>query len=152
MAKALSPEQKARKSARAAERYAASDRDAERAKRRAFYQANRERVLARQNARQAAWTTEQRNQNRAYHRAWRLRRQYGMTSADYDRLLAAQGGVCAICKKAEPVVASLPVDHDHQTGKVRALLCTPCNTTLGLVGEDPERLRALAAYIEAHRE
>jgi hypothetical protein len=147
----LSPATKAKKAQREATHYA-ENRESERAKRQAYYQANRTRVLERQAVRQAGWSAEERAQKSAYHRAWRLRRQYGMTTSDYARLLAAQDGVCAICSKPEPVVASLPVDHDHQTGKVRALLCTPCNTTLGLVGEDPERLRALADYVEAHRE
>lgn len=143
----LSPEAKAKKAARAAVRYV-ENRDAMRAQGKAYYEANRDQVLARQ----AQYGREKATEIRRYQRAYRLRKTYGMTVADYDRMFAAQGGVCAICHQPEPVVASLPVDHDHNTGRVRALLCTPCNTALGLTGEEPARLRALADYLETHRE
>ena len=55
-----------------------------------------------------------------------------MTLEDYDRLLAEQEGVCAVCQG--PHVGSggrFHVDHDHETGVVRGLLCGPCNTGLG---------------------
>ena len=59
-----------------------------------------------------------------------LRRKYNITEAEYDALLAAQGGVCAICGK-RPGRVRLGVDHDHATGKVRGLLCVRCNKALG---------------------
>jgi len=55
---------------------------------------------------------------------------YGITIQDYDRMLEEQRGVCAICKKPEKN-RKLAVDHDHETGRVRGLLCTNCNNTLG---------------------
>lgn len=55
-----------------------------------------------------------------------------MSIADYDALLAAQGGRCAICG-ARPGRRNLAVDHDHATGKVRGLLCTTCNVKLGVI-------------------
>jgi len=45
----------------------------------------------------------------------------------------------------------LVVDHDHSTGRVRKLLCNACNLAIGMVQEDPARLRALAAYLEFER-
>jgi len=59
-----------------------------------------------------------------------LKRKYGITEADYDALLAAQGGVCALCGK-KPGRVRLAVDHDHVTGRVRGLLHARCNQALG---------------------
>jgi hypothetical protein len=81
--------------------------------------------------------------------ARRLARRYGISGADYDRLLARQGGVCAICRRRSD--RRLGVDHCHSTRKVRGLLCVNCNTALGLCHDDPDRMRAAIAYLEASR-
>lgn len=93
----------------------------------------------------------------AYERAWRFKRRYGITIEDYDRMLAEQDGKCALCHQPPArifrktgKVQDLAVDHDHATGDVRALLCTDCNTMLGLAEDSPDRLRAAAAYLERH--
>jgi hypothetical protein len=75
---------------------------------------------------------------------YRLRRLYGITKSDYDAMYAEQAGCCAICGRGSPV---LHVDHDHTTGGVRALLCSRCNTALGLFGESPDVLRAALRYL-----
>ena len=62
-------------------------------------------------------------------------------------MLAAQGGLCAICRNAP----AAHVDHDHDTGEVRELLCFNCNGGLGQFKDDPEVLRAAADYVERHR-
>ncbi|HVW80226.1 MAG TPA: endonuclease VII domain-containing protein [Mycobacteriales bacterium] len=80
-------------------------------------------------------------------RDYHLRRRYGIDSADFDRMLAAQGGVCAACRKAEP----RHVDHDHATGAVRGLLCFNCNQALGNVRDDVYVMRGLMAYLDAQR-
>ena len=86
-------------------------------------------------------------------RRTRLRREYGLELEDYERMLGEQGGVCKVCGKQETrmsvrgIIDPLAVDHDHVTGRVRGLLCSNCNTALGLVGEDEFRLIALADYI-----
>jgi hypothetical protein len=64
------------------------------------------------------------------HRA-RVAKVYGIQPEDYDRLYFAQGGCCAICQRATGKTRRLSVDHDHATGKVRGLLCRPCNQLLG---------------------
>lgn len=76
-------------------------------------------------------------------------RQYGLTTSQYDELLAEQDGKCAICGNVEAGAwgGRLPVDHDHVTGDVRGLLCHSCNGGLGQFGDDPERLLAAAAYL-----
>jgi Recombination endonuclease VII len=86
---------------------------------------------------------------RARERAWNLKRNYGITVAQYDAMFTAQGGVCAIC--AESVEGSLHVDHDHTTDAVRGLLCGNCNTAIGLFQEDAARMAAGAAYLERYR-
>jgi ribosomal protein L24E len=62
------------------------------------------------------------------HRRQSLRRRYGLTIEQFDEMLAEQGGVCAICGTDTPLGrGTFHVDHDHQTGQVRGLLCHPCN-------------------------
>jgi hypothetical protein len=72
-----------------------------------------------------------------------LKRKYGITLEDFEALLAAQGGGCAICGR-EGVDH---VDHDHRTGRVRGILCFRCNVALGQLDDDPERLLAALTYI-----
>jgi len=61
-------------------------------------------------------------------------------------MLAEQGGVCAICKAAP----AAHVDHDHATGRVRALLCFNCNGGLGQFKDNPVALHAAAYYVQFH--
>lgn len=91
-----------------------------------------------------------------YYRNKKLLKMYGITQEQYEAMHAAQGGVCAICNQPETrilygAVAYLAVDHDHQTGAVRALLCHRCNVGLGRV-EDADFLRRALAYLAHHRE
>jgi len=86
----------------------------------------------------------------AVQRAGERRRQlnkFGMTPKEYDRLLQNQNGKCAICG-SEPGRRQLAVDHDHETGEVRGLLCSNCNTGLGLLGDQLARLRVAVTYLE----
>ena len=87
----------------------------------------------------------QMNDRRSY-----LKRMYALTVEQYDELLAAQGGVCAICKAPPRDDISLHVDHDHETGERRGLLCFRCNNALGDFGDDRERLRAAVDYLLDH--
>lgn len=84
--------------------------------------------------------------------AWRLQERcakYGLTVEDYERMLTDQGGTCAVCGDP-PGAKALAIDHDHATGRARALLCVRCNTALGHALDDPARLLALAAYVSQH--
>src|SRR3954454_6352124 len=80
-------------------------------------------------------------------RTYHLKRRYGITAEDADAMLEAQNGLCAICGSAP----AAHVDHDHETGAVRALLCFNCNGGLGQFKDDPRVLRAAAEYVEEHR-
>lgn len=104
---------------------------------------------------------ERRAANRSYrdndprgHRDKDLRRNFGIDGmAEYDRMFAEQGGVCAICFQPETekrLGKSLPlvVDHDHANGLPRALLCGSCNRGLGKFRDSPDLLRKAALYIE----
>ena len=76
-------------------------------------------------------------------------RRYGLSAADYQAMLARQGGRCAACRRKPKPKCRLQVDHCHKTGQVRGLLCNRCNTMLGMGDDDPDRLRAGIAYLEA---
>lgn len=86
-----------------------------------------------------------------------LKRHFGIGLAEYESMGAAQQWKCAICGRAESTKdrdggpREMPVDHDHRTGRVRALLCTQCNRGLGLFGEDEARLQAAAQYLAHHK-
>lgn len=83
-----------------------------------------------------------------------LRVKYGMTVAQYNELREKQNCACAICHRPEEFCskAKLHVDHCHETNIIRGLLCSNCNTALGLAGDNPTTLRQLAAYLERTRE
>lgn len=82
-----------------------------------------------------------------WHR-YHLARSYGITPEIFGVMLASQAGVCAVC--SGPFVVTPSVDHDHQTGQVRGLLCAACNTGMGHFRDNPQHLRAAAAYLEFH--
>lgn len=74
---------------------------------------------------------------------------------NYNTLLYKQGGKCAICKDSESAahhiskqIKNLAVDHDHETGKVRGLLCSSCNRAIGLLQEDRTRIEMALVYLK----
>jgi hypothetical protein len=75
-----------------------------------------------------------------------LKRKYGITEAEYFDMLDKQQGKCAICE-CEPQGKDFAVDHNHKTGEVRGLLCSNCNTGIGLLGDDVSRLIAARQYL-----
>jgi hypothetical protein len=79
-------------------------------------------------------------------RARHLRRNYGITEAERDEMLAEQKGLCSICLKRP----AIHVDHCHKTGRVRGVLCFNCNSAIGNLGDDPGAVRRAAAYLEGN--
>ena len=79
-----------------------------------------------------------------------IKKLYGITPEQYDELLTAQSGVCAICRNGCGTYPNLSVDHDHRTGVIRGLLCNVCNRFMGMAGDDPDLLRAAADYLQRH--
>lgn len=78
---------------------------------------------------------------------------YGLTLEKYEELEKLQNGLCAVCglsnsQKLYNRSVSLHIDHNHETGKIRGLLCHKCNTALGLANDDPTILRKLVDYLE----
>jgi hypothetical protein len=76
-----------------------------------------------------------------------LLKKYNMTLANYDALLNGQNGVCALCSQP-PNGRPLAVDHCHETGRIRGLLCTRCNNAIGLLGDDVAAMLRVIAYLE----
>lgn len=77
------------------------------------------------------------------------KKNYGITPERFEALLASQGGKCAVCRTPEPRgKATWHLDHDHETGAVRGVLCITCNIALGMLHDDPARCRAAADYLD----
>ena len=81
-------------------------------------------------------------------RRWKIKAAYGITLEQYDQMLESQGGVCAICATDTPGgMGRFPVDHCHESGVVRGLLCTLCNQGLGAFKDSPDLLLNAIAYL-----
>ena len=97
------------------------------------------------------YKAEWRKANPGNHRSAHLRSTYGLSLEQFSEMLLKQDHTCLLCDhKHVPnsVRGSLRVDHDHKTGQVRGLLCKECNAGLGLLGDNPARLRRAAEYLE----
>ena len=110
----------------------AKNHDKVRANRTRYYENNRDKVLTRNK-----WS--------------RVKSIYGITQDEYNVLYDAQGGCCAICGDHQiDLNRPLHIDHNHETGKIRGLLCNKCNFILGLSNENKEILQNCIAYLEKH--
>lgn len=110
------------------------------------------------------WTDGRKEEARTFQRAYRaahpervkntmLKRQYGITMADYLAMHDKQSGLCAICSRPETAVIrgrpiSLAVDHCHTTGAVRRLLCSKCNLGIGSFNHDRDLLAKAIKYLD----
>lgn len=87
--------------------------------------------------------------SKAYAHEQRLKNVFGITAEQYDELLRIQDGRCAICRD-RPLKFQLAVDHNHQTGKIRGLLCKRCNhELLGAARDEVEILERAICYLES---
>ncbi len=120
----------------------ARNRDSIRAKTKICRAANREQIAARNLAWRSANAVDIAVRNRA--------RRYGLSPEDQVKLFDAQRGQCAVCSTAISLQGKLSahLDHDHDTGEVRAFLCRHCNLMIGHAEDSPSRLRAGAAYLD----
>jgi len=93
-------------------------------------------------------TGKVRNECKTCHASKQMRRSYGITLEEYDVMYEQQKGVCAICSLPQTGRAErLCVDHNHETGKVRGLLCSHCNRGIGLLKDDYRILNRAASYL-----
>ena len=106
----------------------------------------------------ANWREGHKEHERQYREHYKLNRRwlrrYGLTRETWEAMFDAQGGRCAICNyqpKGTSFVDRLVVDHDHETGRVRALLCTHCNRGIGQLHDDPDLLYAASEYLSIHK-
>ena len=85
-------------------------------------------------------------------REYEVKRLYGITKSIYESMLVEQGYKCKICNRSEKEVGkALRVDHCHKTGKVRGLLCSKCNTLLGMAGDSVEVLKEAINYLKRNK-
>lgn len=82
-------------------------------------------------------------------RDYALRTTYGITLDEYNHIFTSQGNCCAVCQHTS---RRMHVDHDHQTGRIRGILCHNCNIALGLLQDNEHTLTNLAAYLRANKE
>lgn len=84
-----------------------------------------------------------RERTREYMRDYLLRTRYGLTRTEFDRMVEDQGGLCVICATR----VAIAVDHDHETGVVRGILCKGCNVAIGVIGDDKATMARAMAYL-----
>lgn len=85
------------------------------------------------------------NYDPKHHRMLQVRSKYGLEKNQMDHIIEVQGGLCPICA----VRPATHIDHDHDTGAVRGLLCNYCNRGIGLLGDDPDALLRAVQYLGA---
>jgi hypothetical protein len=84
---------------------------------------------------------------------WHIRKTLGATAEQYEQMYTAQSGKCAICGTADPggKRARFSIDHCHDTGVIRGLLCVSCNSGLGYFKDDIPRLEKATEYLKGHK-
>lgn len=90
-----------------------------------------------------------RDNKRKHGRKANLKKRYNLSTEEYDYMSFKQGHACAICGD-KPTDKKLSVDHNHKTGAIRGLLCSTCNTALGLLKDDPELIIKAYNYLTIH--
>lgn len=83
-------------------------------------------------------------------RSWRLKSKYGLTDDEYNQMYISQNKSCAICESKTPGkrVNNFSVDHCHETGVIRGLLCVRCNVLLGRLNDDLEFINKIVKYLK----
>ena len=107
-----------------------------------YYQNNKEKFLEKAKD----WSEQNQEKTRETKRRYRYKKYYNTTIEEVEENLEAQSGKCCICEK--DITEKFHVDHDHDTGNARGLLCVSCNSALGKFNDDPEMLKRAAKYLE----
>ena len=121
-----------------------------------YYQKNKVKRLAQIKE----WTNKNPNYHKEYGKKWhsdpkhkpnkknsQLKSLYGITLEQYNQMFVNQNGVCCICKQGTNDGSHLRVDHNHITGKVRGLLCSTCNTAIGMMKDDASLFLEAIKYL-----
>jgi len=95
-------------------------------------------------ARQRRESLERRHGGSSRH--YHLVQKYGIGADKVDELIRQQGGLCAVCRRRE----AKQVDHNHETGAVRGIVCLLCNAAMGAFHDDSDLIRRAIAYVEGH--
>jgi hypothetical protein len=106
-----------------------------------------ERVLQRYHRFGNQWAKENPDKLKAIQRKHKLKQKFGITPEIYERMVFEQGGMCLICS-GPPTSSGLAIDHDHETGKIRGLLCSRCNCGLGMFQDDHNILIRAVEYLK----
>ena len=108
-----------------------------------YLKKNREKIRAKERLKASFADFKEKRKNRL------LLKDFGITIHQYKEILSKQNNVCKICNKEDPI-RNLAVDHCHQTGKIRGLLCQKCNTSLGNFQDSIEILEAAIRYLKSN--
>lgn len=111
-----------------------------------YYQINREKLKIAQLNRSKSY--RENGTYRSRHFKWALKKRYGITTDKFMCLLSAQDYKCKICQKEETIDRHLCVDHDHNTGQIRGILCTSCNAMLGFAKDRIDILENGIKYLQ----
>jgi len=122
---------------------------------RKYYREYRRKYRLRNSPQERAYQKKYRDNNKDKRKNVMLKIRFNLTLEEYQSILKSQGGVCKICQKPETAKKSnseearmLAVDHDHNTGKVRGLLCARCNVQLGHYEKTKPRAEEFEKYLE----
>lgn len=137
-------------------------RECQSAQTRVYSAANQEKINARAAVYRSTRREELARKSREYHednrelvlarmRAGSLKHEYGITPEQYAAIFDSQGGVCCLCGRP-PKTKQLSVDHCHESGQIRGLLCQPCNAALGRMGDNEEGVLRALDYLRTYPE
>jgi hypothetical protein len=109
---------------------------------------------AEERAKRAAYMREWHRRNPRRRKHYLIKGRYGLTIDDFEAIVEAQDGRCAVCLRVfdpDPQKRDMQIDHNHETGVMRGVVCARCNAILGRVDRDVEVLKRAVAYLERVR-
>ena len=115
--------------------------------RKEYYEKNRDKLRIRMKN----YWKKYREEHPEWYRKRNLEKRFGITLEQYEQMAKEQNYLCAICKRPEIENRRLSVDHDHETGEVRQLLCSSCNVGLGRFQDSILVLEAALDYLKFHK-